>query len=335
MKVLIFGLNWIGDVIMSFPAISSIPSGITVDILTRPHLAELYSFNKRVNKVFKVPTNRGISELLPHIKKIRKQNYDKIIVLPNSLRTALIAFLSKGKSYGFRADGRSILLNIPINKPQNFKDIHEYKLHKLLVSQAINIETKTTVNSLQLQNSNVFIQMKEKFNLPQSQNFFCIAPGAAFGSAKRWPISEFASLASKLIDKYHLPVIITGGKDEVPIASQIQGLIQNNIINLAGKTNLTELIHLIGNSKLLIANDSGTMHLSTLTRTPVAIPAGPTDMIRTGPMHKESIIVKALQKCQFAPCRKKICPLKQHSCMENISANMMLVEINRLFETLA
>lgn len=337
MKILIFGVNWIGDVVMTFPAINSISHEITVDILTRPHLAELYSFNKRINKVLKVPTNAGIAELLPYIKKIRKTNYDKIIVLPNSLRTALIATLCGSQSYGFKADGRSILLSNSISKPNNFKSIHECELHKMLVKYAVNNEnTENTEldDSLCLHDSRTFIRLKNSHSLPESKQFFCMAPGAAFGSAKRWPTSEFACLASKLIKKYNIPVILTGGPSERELTSEITELVKENIINLAGKTNLKELIHLIGNSKLLVANDSGTMHLSTLTNTPVAIPVGPTDMIRTGPMHQESTIIKANTTCHLAPCRKKICPLKLHSCMEDISADMVLIKIESLLETI-
>lgn len=330
MKALIFGLNWIGDVIMSFPAINAINKRIQIDVLTRPHLAELYAFNNRITNIVKVPTNSGFAELLPYIKSVRKQKYDKIIILPNSLRTALIGCLCGSETYGYKSEGRSIFLSKPVPKPDNFQLIHESELHKQLIGKALEINENSQLVTLELKKSDTFYLLKKRFSLPESGKFIVIAPGAAFGSAKRWPEEKFVELSKMLIQKFNYKILLTGGTAEAQTAEKITKSDSESIINLAGKTSLTELLHLIGNSELLIANDSGTMHLSSLTNTPVAVPVGPTDMIRTGPLHNKSAIVTSEYDCPILPCRRRVCRYAHQNCMTSITAEMMLDKITAL-----
>lgn len=153
-------------------------------------------------------------------------------------------------------------------------------------------------------------------------------PGATYGSAKRWYPEEFAKVAQKLSNRYD--IIIFGGPKEDEIARDIEkSLILHgikNFKNLAAKTSVEELITEISNLDLFITNDSGPMHLAAAFGIPTVAIFGPTKYTETNQwMNEKGVIVTKNLSC--APCMKRICPLGHHDCMKLISANDVLQKI--------
>jgi heptosyltransferase-2 len=328
MKILIFGLNWIGDVVMSFPAIShAIENGNEVHILTRPHLAELYQLIPGISKIWSLPTKGAFWQLLNGLKDIRKERFDRVVLLPNSLRTASIArFCGTKNTFGFHGDGRRFLLGNPIPKPVNFKSFHESNLYIYLMNCALELKTKLDFSQMPILPEPTFkiekqIKLLKTYNLT-NKKYFLIAPGAAFGSAKRWPPDYYAKLGKLLTDQLDLRPVIVGGPDDKQMATEIVEKTDSRFLNLAGKTSLTELFLLAEQANFMVANDSGTMHISAFAQTPVAVPVGPTDMIRTGPMMKKVALVTG-DECPIAPCRQKVCSREDHICMNSITPELM------------
>ncbi|MBI3038683.1 hypothetical protein HYY75_06500, partial [bacterium] len=136
-KNLVIGLNWVGDVLLSFPAIYDMGINEKVDIITRPHLSELYRLHPSVGKVWKVETKRPLWEFMTPLLAVRKMRYDKIVVLPRSFRSGMASFICGGKErIGYRGELRDLLLNKAVSLPQNYEKIHESQLHSFLVSKA-------------------------------------------------------------------------------------------------------------------------------------------------------------------------------------------------------
>ena len=158
-----------------------------------------------------------------------------------------------------------------------------------------------------------------------------INPGAAYGSAKRWYPEEFASLACQLSCSYN--IIIFGGMSETNIASDIERkLIElgvNNYQNLAGKTNINELINYISKLDLFVTGDSGPMHIAAAFQIPTTAIFGPTqDQVTCQWRNEKSVIVKKNLDCQ--PCLKRQCPLGHHNCMKQIYASEVINAINTI-----
>jgi heptosyltransferase-2 len=152
-----------------------------------------------------------------------------------------------------------------------------------------------------------------------------INPGASYGSAKRWYPEKFAAVAYDLSSNYD--IVILGGKEETEIALDIQKYLVKkditNFQNLAGKTNIGELILQIANLDLFIIGDSGPMHIAAAYQIPTVSIFGPTNDIETSQWTNEkNIIVKKNLKCQ--PCMKRVCPLKHHQCMKLIDSGEVL-----------
>ena len=158
-----------------------------------------------------------------------------------------------------------------------------------------------------------------------------INPGATYGSAKRWYPEEFAKIAIEMSKKYD--IIIFGGPAETNIAKDIENeLVSKGITtyqNLAGKTTIPELIEKIAGLGLFITNDSGPMHIAAAYKVKTVAIFGPTKFTETNQWNNPNgeIVTKNLD---CAPCMKRVCPLKHHNCMKNITAADVLNVIVKL-----
>lgn len=158
-----------------------------------------------------------------------------------------------------------------------------------------------------------------------------INPGATYGSAKRWYPEEFAKIAIEMSKKYD--IVIFGGPAETNIAKDIENeLVSNGITNyqnLAGKTTIPELIEKIAGLDLFITNDSGPMHIAAAYKVKTIAIFGPTKFTETNQWNNPNgeIVTKNLD---CAPCMKRVCPLKHHNCMKNITAADVLNVIVKL-----
>jgi heptosyltransferase-2 len=327
MKTIFIGLNWLGDIVMSAPAITAVPG--EVHIVTRPHLAEVYQLLPGNLSVHPIETKAAFFEVINALKPLRKLKAEHVITLPDSWRAAILAkACAGGESTGFANQMRGLLLDRAIDKPDNFRQMHESDLHFMLVKEAGLANAKPLLpifKPTSEQRQTVFA----RFGLDERQPYMILAPGAAFGSGKRWPPEKFAELASLIYGAYEVPVVLTAGANESELTRQICEDARGRIIDTAGQTSLNELACLLTGARALISNDSGTMHLGALCDTPTVVPVGPTDMTRTGPLNPKSVAVST-EICPQAPCRQRICPRQDHICMQNISAMAVFAELQKL-----
>lgn len=155
-------------------------------------------------------------------------------------------------------------------------------------------------------------------------------PGASYGSAKRWYPEKFAEVAKALSSKYD--IIIFGGVAEVDMANDIETNLQKENVaceNIAGKTSIKELCQKIGGLDLFVTGDSGPMHVAAAYKVPTVAIFGPTKDKETSQwMNLQGVIVKREMEC--APCMKRVCPLKHHECMKFIEASDVLEKVTTI-----
>jgi len=149
-----------------------------------------------------------------------------------------------------------------------------------------------------------------------------INPGATYGSAKRWYPEEFAKVANYFSNTHD--IVIFGGPNEVTIANEVESLIKStNVTNLAGKTNITELIEKIAGLNVFVTNDSGPMHIAAAYKVPTIAIFGPTKYDETSPWNNHNAHILS-HDLECAPCMKRVCPLKHHNCMKEIRADEVI-----------
>jgi heptosyltransferase II len=169
---------------------------------------------------------------------------------------------------------------------------------------------------------------KKKFGLEQiTLPVFGLNPGAEYGPAKRWPAERFITAAKEIQQRTNCVWLISGGKNEMQIAYQIESAMRNAqcaIFNLAGKTSLRELMSLLKFCRVLLTNDSGPMHVATALGTPVVVPFGSTSPELTGPGlpgDPRQHLLKSDAPC--SPCFLRECPI-DFRCMTGISVERVV-----------
>ncbi len=333
--IIVIGLNWLGDVVMSLPAISAACStGREVHVVTRPHLADVYWLSDLPVVVHNIPANNNPLKIIKAIKPLSKILASSAITFPDSFRGAVMAKLCKtGNAIGFDVQARGFLLDKKIQKPKDYTLIHESKLHYILMREAIP-ELPEKIPDLPhcYFSKDDWNRISSKLKINNEKEFIVLAPGAAFGAAKRWSPEYFAEITKMIAEKYKdYQIVITGGVNEIAISKEIADKSGISVIDLTGRTNLEELACLLSQAKAMIANDSGTMHLAALYRTPTVVPVGPTDMKRTGALNENFIPVIA-NNCDKIPCRQKVCPLKTDACMKSLKPPLVFHFLEELLE---
>jgi heptosyltransferase-2 len=164
-------------------------------------------------------------------------------------------------------------------------------------------------------------QLFRRFGLKTNQLLIGMAPGAAYGPAKRWPADRFAEAASQLSEKYSARVILFGSKGDRETTELITHSAGNGILNLAGETSLREAMALISKCALFISNDSGLMHVAGALGVSTIAIFGSTNPVTTSPSGERCVIIRKNLDC--SPCLKKKCPT-DFRCMTSIEVSEVL-----------
>jgi heptosyltransferase-2 len=143
-----------------------------------------------------------------------------------------------------------------------------------------------------------------------------LSPGAAFGPAKRWPLSRFAAVGDRLARTTGAQVAVLGAPGERPFAEGVAGAMSHPARVLAGETTLADLVGVLARLRVLVTNDSGPMHVASALGTPVAAVFGPTDPSETAPVGPARLLSEPVH---CAPCGLRACPI-DHRCMTRVAA---------------
>ncbi len=340
-RILIRGTNWIGDAVMTFPAISMVRRlypDATIDLMARSWVMPVYSCHPDINSVMPAPSTSGISRpvaMAGAALLARGERYDLGILLPNSFESALIFRLAGIRLVlGYSTDMRRFLVNMPVPVPADKEQRHHVFYYINLVKK---LEHKIGGrNNLQKEEPEPEIRISippkskawaGKFleNLASShgkaETVIGFNPGAAFGPAKCWPAAKFNELASLLLANFPgMHILVFGTAAEKAIGETIAEAAPGHITNLCGRTGLSEAIALIDRLDLLVTNDSGLMHVGAACSTPLVAIFGSTNHIATGPWTDKAAIVSLGLDC--SPCMSRTCPSNFH-CMLGINAEQV------------
>ena len=334
-KILIRGTNWIGDAIMTLPAVASIRATYPrahIAMLAKPWVADIYKLFSDIDEIIiyenKFDNPAGVFRLA---QKLKEKKFDLAILLQNAIEAAIMA-LAAGIPLraGYDSDARGILLTHRVRRTEEIKKVHQtdYYLEMVkalgCVSVGREMHLETKINLLEARN------ILRKF-IPEEakKTVIGIAPGATYGPAKKWFPDRFAATADTLSEKFSAQVMIMGGKADRETAQEIQKLACANLINLAGKTTLLEAIYLISQCSLFISNDSGLMHIAGALNIPTVAIFGSTNPVTTSPVGNKSVIVRRDVLC--SPCLKKTCPT-DFRCMRMISVEDVLPVAENLIQ---
>jgi heptosyltransferase-2 len=320
-NILIRGTNWIGDAILTLPAMASIRATYPhahIAVLVKPWVADIYKLFSAVDEVIiyedKYDTPAGVFRLASMLKN---RNFDAAILLQNAIEAAIIAFMARiPLRAGYDSDARGLLLTHSVKRTKEIRKVHqiEYYLEMVKALGCVSVDREmwleTKINLHDARN------IVKKYMPETNKAIIGIAPGATYGPAKRWLPDRFAAVADKLSESFPMQGILLGSKADWETAEEVRKASRTKLINLAGKTNLLEAIHLISRCRLFLSNDSGLMHIAGALNIPTVAIFGSTNPITTSPAGNSFTIVRKDVSC--SPCMKETCPT-DFRCMKLIS----------------
>jgi lipopolysaccharide heptosyltransferase II len=318
-RVLIRSSNWLGDAVMSVPAVRAIKNGrpdIHVTIAAPDKIAPMWKLIPEVDAI--IPLSE--SSLLPVVRLLRQQMpFDVAILFPNSLRVALESWLSGiPRRVGYRGHCRSWLVNQIVREPRKPGPPEHHSLRFLRIARECGAETERTSN-VQRPTLNVQLSDSDQLSTINHQPLkIGLCPGAEYGPAKRWLPERFAEAAAKITAQSSAQWILLGTKNDAAIGEQIAAAIGDHCLNRIGQTTLDQLIDELRRCSVLLTNDTGTMHLAALLGVPVVAVFGSTEPRLTGPLGNGHTILRHHVEC--SPCFLRECPI-DFRCMKAVSAD--------------
>jgi heptosyltransferase-2 len=318
-KLLIIPQNWLGDIVMSQTLLKRVKSenpNTTIDVLVNSQFKSLVERMPETNKAIILNCAHkelGFFKRLSLAKKI-KGNYDQSIVLSRSIKSALIPYLAKIPiRTGELGESRYLLINDlrKFNREDRRKTAFRYVSMFSNKEEALN---EKYYPSLQSDSKNIK-KLFDKYQLNLEKKIIIFAPGAAFGPSKMWPMEKFKELGEKLNKEFF--ILILGSNNEKIIGDKI--ITNKNMLNLCGKTSITDATDLMHVSEFCISNDSGLMHLASATNTKSISIYGATSPQLTPPLTKNKEIHYKGLPC--SPCFEKICKYGHYNCLVEIQAD--------------
>lgn len=333
-KIIIRMPNWIGDLVMATPLLTDLRRaypGAELTALCQSNVAPLLKNDIDVDQILSFSKAEGWIHK-PHAditKSLKYGDYDIGILTTNSFSSAWWFWCGGVKiRIGFTGNWRSKLLNFPIKRPPMQEQEHQVITYKrLLVPLGIPI-SDTKPRLYQSESDIVRVQeMLAKWGFDSRKNTLIgINPGAAYGSAKCWLPERFKELTKRLADDPNTYILYFGDALTAKLIANIcQGMPQN-VINLAGKTSLNELIALISLCSCFLSNDSGPMHIAAALNVPLVALFGSTNEVKTGPYNPLSTVIHKHVAC--SPCYKRTCPI-DFRCMTSIQVDEVLDKIQK------
>ncbi len=318
-RILIRATNWVGDAVMSLPAIRAIReqhASAYIAILARPWVADLYARENVCDRVIPYTPKPGSGDLYSKWKLARelaKQNFDIAILLPNSFESALVAKLAGIRNIiGYNKDGRGWLLTKSVPVPQTAPR-HE-RFYYLDLLQHAGIIRAASDRIFLTRDPAASASLFTVWNI--APPIIGVSPGAAYGNAKRWLPERFAESALEVAEFLGAQVALFGSAGERDLCETVARTIGPRAHNLAGRTSLREFIDMAAACRVFLTNDSGAMHIASALGVPTVTIFGATNDMTTGPTGALARIVRERVEC--SPCLLRECPI-DHRCMTRVS----------------
>ena len=304
MKILVVGPSWVGDSVMAQTLYKRIKKELPssqIDVMSPHWSLALLERMPEVCKKIVSPFSHGETKLFERYKLgqgLKKENYDRAIILTNSLKSSLIPYFARiGVRTGWLGEFRYGLINDIRSSKKLKKSLMVEKFAALsLYEENYSIENLTFPElEINFANQRNFL---EEFSIDYSKNTMAICPGAEFGPSKRWPAEYYAEIAKFYVNK-GWNVLCIGSKNDEDIGMEIGSL--NNLrsnesfINLIGKTSLQDAIDILAFTEKVVTNDSGLMHIAAAVKTPLVALYGPSSPEYTPPLISKKKILRKTQ----------------------------------------
>ena len=334
MRILIRATNWLGDAVMSLPAIRAVKANYPtsqITLLALRSVADLYARESCIDKIIIYNRDRWKTA-----RALRACKFKLGILLPNSFDSALVFRLAGiPQIVGYDCDMRRFFLTHPIPVPASKGSLHE-RFYYLELLQAARL-----IDGYHGADGPILLECAAESAI-EGRRFFAeqgvtfpvigVSPGAAYGSAKCWLADRFAASAAALASPKNGTVVLFGAAGDAGQCLAVQEVLERQsvpVVNLAGKTTLRQFIDRAAACSVFLTNDSGSMHVASALGVPTVAIFGATNPKTTGPAGPANSVI--LEKVDCSPCFKRECPI-DHRCMTRVTSERVVEAASNLVQ---
>lgn len=304
--------NWLGDACMAFPAVRALKRGrpdLRLTVLCPAKLEELWRSLPEVDDVIAKDGKEGTAAVAA---KIRSRGvFDAAVLFTNSTRSTLELWRSGiPRLVGYRGSLRSRLLDDLAPEPKEAGPPEHHAMRYLRLARHCGAKTDDEA-----------LFRVDAVAQARSSAVLGICAGAEYGPAKRWPLQRFAETARRISSRWpQVEWRFFGAPGEAAMGEELGAMLQGvRHSNLVGKTSLTQLIASLRECRLLLTNDTGTMHLAAALGVPTVSVFGSTEPVLTGPLGAQHHVVRHHVPC--SPCFRRECPWGHYDCMTGVTVD--------------
>ncbi len=333
-KILIFNVNWLGDVLFSTATIRNIRANYPEDFIAcviperclpvldgNIHLDEIIIFDEKRK-------HKSLWAKIKFIFYLRKKRFDRVFLLHRSMSRALICWLAGiPRRTGYRTNKRAFLLTEFIPAP-HVESMHriDYYLN-IIKASGLTVSDRHTEFFVKQEDISAVEEFLIRNSITEDDFIVGLNPGGNWGP-KRWPPENFAALADKLADEFKAKIIITGSDKDIECAEEIRQAMSHGAVLACGKLTIKQFAVLAKVLNIFVSADSGPLHIANAVgaRRIVAL-FGPTDPKLTGPYPPENAVIVSKNTACRIPCYKVGC--LDNRCMKEIAPEDVMAELRQ------
>jgi len=342
-KILIIGPSWVGDMVMAqslFKTLRQQHAELKLDVLAPAWSRPILERMPEVNKALDLPFAHGELGLVKRYrlgKELRQHNYDQVIVLPNSLKSALVPWFARiPVRTGWKGEQRGLLLNDCRELDKQRYPLMVERFVALAYEPGVALEQHEPIPVPQLVATAAGSQAAVEalaLDWKPSTQVLGLCPGAEFGDAKQWPATHYAQIAEIYAAK-GWRIALMGSAKDAAVCSEIVSLLpqplQAQCDNLAGRTSLGQVIDLLAICAAVVSNDSGLMHIAAALHRPLVAVYGSTSADFTPPLSDQVELLHTDISCR--PCFKRQCPYGHKRCLTELLPEQVCNALERLLQ---
>jgi heptosyltransferase-2 len=325
-RVLVKEVNWLGDLVMSLPALKAVRRGFPdarLSVLIKAELASFFDGAGWLNEVIPYRVGRSLGGLADRrhvVAEIRSRRFDLAVLFPRSFESAFWTALARvPRRVGFAADGRGLMLTHKTVRPAALFRSHQVYDYLYLLRNTLGIDGDRTdfvpdVSATHRDTMRDWLTTHRRGD----GRVIALAVAAAYGPAKEWPVARFAALVDRLAANHGVECVLVGASSERPRCEMVASASRHGAVIAAGETNVGQLVALLSLCDGFAGNDSGAMHVAGALGLPTVGIFTSTNPQRTGPLGAHA---RALyRRIECSPCLKRTCKFGHYDCLKQTGA---------------
>lgn len=320
MRILVVKLSSLGDILHVLPCVHALKAqtGAEIDWVVHPEFAAIVRCFADVGEVIEFPRRHFARDFRASLRHLRAREYDLAVDLHGLMKSAVVTALARAKRKIGPSYSRELSwLLYPERAGRMHRDCHAA------------VQAFDTLDYLKLRRPEAAMTASDfrlpDFNAPEGSPLVALAPVSRWDS-KNWPVEKFASLIALAAREFPgARFAVVGGKADAAVGEALAASCPGRVGNFCGKTSVAESMALLAKCDLLVANDTGPVHMAAAVGTRCLVVFGPTRPDWTGPYGDGHHVVMKALPCQ--PCLRKVCPLGTKACLQAVSPDEVLSEM--------